>query len=205
MDIVQEALSFLKVRAEALPEILCDACLGVIEHPKFATQYGSAGSHHGFVGGLAVHTAEVTEYAYKTVQMFPDADEDVVVTAAIFHDFMKIDEYELRHKSTPGTLVMNEYGEPATYIGKTQYRNLIRHVAGSYAKFMVAMEGKDIPESYVLEIGHAILAHHGRYEWGSPVEPQTVEAKILHDADIWSVQFGPNSKRKDPPKRAFVM
>jgi 3'-5' exoribonuclease len=33
------------------------------------------------------------------------------------------------------------------------------------------------------DIGHMILSHHGRLEWNSPVEPQTVEAQILHFAD----------------------
>jgi 3'-5' exoribonuclease len=42
-----------------------------------------------------------------------------------------------------------------------------------------------------MRIEHAILAHHGRQEWGSPVEPVTAEAYILHYADMLSVRFGP--------------
>jgi 3'-5' exoribonuclease len=30
---------------------------------------------------------------------------------------------------------------------------------------------------------HAVLAHHGRKEWGAPVEPRTVEAWLVHLAD----------------------
>ena len=30
---------------------------------------------------------------------------------------------------------------------------------------------------------HALLAHHGRLEYGSPVVPQTLEAMVLHSAD----------------------
>jgi 3'-5' exoribonuclease len=31
---------------------------------------------------------------------------------------------------------------------------------------------------------HAILAHHGRREWGAPVEPHTVETWLVHLADL---------------------
>lgn len=31
---------------------------------------------------------------------------------------------------------------------------------------------------------HAILAHHGRKEWGAPVEPATLEAWLVHLADL---------------------
>jgi 3'-5' exoribonuclease len=45
---------------------------------------------------------------------------------------------------------------------------------------------------------HIILAHHGRQEWGSPVEPQSVEAWLVHLADLaesrlweWSTEETP--------------
>ena len=31
---------------------------------------------------------------------------------------------------------------------------------------------------------HLILSHHGQKEWGSPVIPYTLEAQILHYADL---------------------
>jgi 3'-5' exoribonuclease len=42
--------------------------------------------------------------------------------------------------------------------------------------------GLDAP--CVERLTHAILAHHGRKEWGAPVEPQTVEAWLVHLADL---------------------
>ena len=39
------------------------------------------------------------------------------------------------------------------------------------------------------EVSHVILAHHGRLEWGSPIEPQTPEALIVHQADMLSAYF----------------
>lgn len=170
-------------------EALKTACMGVINHPKFSTAYGSAGEHHAYEGGLIIHTAEVVDFAYgMATVMFchADVDVDAVITAAIFHDFMKIEEYERD---------VNSDGIPFGPIKKTKYRNLVRHVAGSHAEFMMAVAGKDVPEDTKLKIEHAMLAHHGRKEWGSPVEPQTVEAFILHNADMASVLYGPCSKR----------
>jgi 23S rRNA maturation-related 3'-5' exoribonuclease YhaM len=37
---------------------------------------------------------------------------------------------------------------------------------------------------------HCMLSHHGRREWGSPVEPVTPEAYILHVADMLSSREG---------------
>lgn len=152
-------------------------CARSIQSPGFQEQVGSAtvAHHHAYIGGLLVHTAEVTDYAYNMIDMFPNCDWDAVLTAAILHDWGKIHEYEIVN------------GE----IRKTDYRRLIRHVAGSYA--MVEQELSyylDVPRETKLKIGHAILAHHGRQEWGSPMEPQNVEAFILHTADMFSAHYG---------------
>ena len=45
-----------------------------------------------------------------------------------------------------------------------------------------------IPAELVNQVGHCILAHHGHKEWGSPVEPITTEARILHFADDLSAR-----------------
>ncbi|MGC9360448.1 MAG: hypothetical protein ACP5G7_08770, partial [Anaerolineae bacterium] len=39
------------------------------------------------------------------------------------------------------------------------------------------------PSETAMRLLHALLAHHGRLEFGSPVVPQTLEAMVLHNAD----------------------
>jgi 3'-5' exoribonuclease len=97
---------------------------------------------------------------------------------------MKIHEYEMIYGSETRELAC---------IRKTSYRNLVRHVAGSHAEFVRRMEKHRhmFSEERYMNIEHTILAHHGRKECGSPIEPQTVEAYILHYADMYSVKFGP--------------
>jgi len=162
---------------------LQDACRQVLQLPGFDAAYGSLGSHHAYPGGLLVHTAEVLSYALAMAEGINNSvadeyqyiDSDVITVAAVFHDCMKIKDY-------------TETGQ------KTQYRKLVRHLSGSHAYFLMCIEGKELPSDMTENIENCILAHHGRQEWGSPVEPQTPEAYILHTADMLSVNFGPNAK-----------
>ena len=158
---------------------LRQACTYVLDYPNFGTHCGSVDKHHAYLGGLVVHTFEVASYALHMVEMFPDADRDVVLTAAIFHDFMKVRDYGIH--------------TPVAGFYETAYRDLVRHVAGSHAEFVRLVHDCDVTEVTVLKIEHAILAHHGRKEWGSPIEPQTLEAHILHYADMLSVKYGPGT------------
>ena len=159
---------------------LRDACNVVLYNPIFVTQYGSSGKHHSYPGGLAIHTLEVTQYALQMAEMMPQADTDVVTTAAIFHDYMKIKEY------APDGIAS---------VRHTNYRKFVRHVAGSHAAFMIAVEGKLVPEEKLMRIEHAILAHHGALTAGSPIEMSLVEGYLVHYADSLSAKFGPSAFR----------
>lgn len=153
---------------------LIAACDVVLHHPKFVTSIGGT-THHAYEGGLAVHTAEVVQISRSMMlTLAPARSLDVITTAAIFHDFMKIRDYAGH--------------------GHTPYRHLVRHVAGSHAEFMKAIDGKKVHEDISLQIEHAILAHHGKYEHGSPVLPQTMEGYVLHYADNLSKHFGDGRK-----------
>jgi 3'-5' exoribonuclease len=144
------------------------ACETILEDQRFRLSWGSngdSGKHHAYAGGLLVHTAEVMSYVRQLTS------HEELITAVIFHDCAKIFDYD-------------ELGE------KTDYCKLIRHVAGSFAIFSELLRGS-IPNDQFERIGHCILAHHGRKEWGSPVEPQTEHAMLLHQADMWSAHYGP--------------
>ncbi len=164
----EEAKAYLMAQAELLGPELHMACKDVLIDEYFHAAWGSKDRHHAYKGGLVVHTAEVLEWALAM-----GGDPKVLIPAAIFHDYMKIRDYSL---------------EDGSY---TPYRSLIRHVAGSFAEWMKSARDWDIEESLADAIGHCILSHHGRKEWGSPVEPQTKEALILHQADMLSCHYGP--------------
>lgn len=178
IDAALEYLSRQCLKLTGVNRLLCDP---VLYDERFVKGYGSGTgtdhSHHSYKGGLVVHTAEVmqTALAMASTPAFV-ADPQILTIAALWHDYAKIHDYDGEGKGT-------------------NYRKLIRHVSGSYQYYMRTVDKvlgfpPDSLPPAVVEIGHCILAHHGRKEWGSPIEPQTKEASILHYADMMSMQYG---------------
>ncbi len=164
-----KAHKYLVERANEIdnPALKC-WCLEIVHSVDFQTCTASRHQHQAYDGGLMVHTAEVLEIAVgiaatRCLQL----DMDVVTTAVIFHDIGKIYDYV---KKDDGTY---EY---------TKHQDLIRHLPRSYAIFMSRTD-VSLTEEKRLQVAHAILAHHGRKEWGSPTEPKTPEAYAVHCAD----------------------
>jgi 3'-5' exoribonuclease len=123
--------------------------------------------HHACIGGLLEHTLGVVKSCAALAELYPEADRDLLVTAAALHDIGKIEEFDwsiaIRY-SDAGQLVGHVVG------GAMMVREAAEHI-----------EGFDPLVSLALQ--HAILAHHGQREFGSPQEPKSIEAMIVHAAD----------------------
>ena len=66
----------------------------------------------------------------------------------------------------------------------TDEGRLINHVAQGALVVQTAIDSIDgFPQGLRNRLQHAILAHHGALERGSPVPPKTLEALALHHAD----------------------
>lgn len=141
---------------------LCDA---VLNYPAFLISPGGSDHHHNYRHGLVIHVAEVM----RNVRCMGEPDA-VLLTAVLWHDYMKTRDYEL-------------VGETVV---KTEYRKRVGHVAGSFAAFYMHAAELHAEIGFVDEVSHCLLSHHGRKEWGSPVEPMTANAFILHAADMMS-------------------
>lgn len=139
--------------------------------PVFIKKPAANKHHHNYIGGLLQHTAEVMTFAYN-VAYAVQCDTDVVITASFFHDIMKIEEYTDEGEYTP-------------------YGSLKGHIVGSAECFRKFAEQNGVDPDKINAVEHCILSHHGRKEWGSPVEPQTVEASIVHEADMMSSRINP--------------
>lgn len=147
------------------------ACFRVLRDPRFQIAPASAGHHpgpHQAPGGLALHTLEVAEAAIALAGQDEELAQRALV-AAVFHDYGKIHEYAFLN----GTVI------------KLPFERRVGHVVYGYTFFLDEVKGL-LTDEEQQEIGHALLAHHGRKEWGSPVEPQTRLAYILHTADMLS-------------------
>ncbi len=190
-----EALLYLKTMAAT--NCACVAqhkvVLAVLDDLKFVEWPASQRQHHAYSGGLVVHTAEVLRGSLALASAYPTASAAVLTCAAIFHDCEKVRDYEPNWvmDNVSGILVQTCDDEHPGGWRYTDYTWKIRHVAGSYAKWTQLAARFGLDQDFTDEVGHCILAHHGLKEWGSPVEPQTVEAKILHSADVLSASYGP--------------
>lgn len=135
---------------------------------------GSVAGHHAAVGGLLLHVTEVATIA-RTAARVMRAHVDLVVVGSLLHDIGKVRAYAV----TP------------TGFAHTPEGSLLGHVV--LGAFMLQDRLRDVPldeisASQRLELQHLILSHHGSLEFGSPVQPMTVEAELLHWADETSAK-----------------
>lgn len=133
----------------------------------FSSSPASIQMHSAAVGGLMQHTINVAELALEIVRQHPELDRDIVLAGALLHDIGKVRTFQVttRIDHTPEGSLLGEVS-----IGD---RILSERVAG--------MPG--FPEDIALKLRHIVLSHHGRMDWGSPVEPMTPEALAVHHAD----------------------
>lgn len=123
--------------------------------------------HHGFVGGLLEHTLSVTKLCDYYCSAYPILNRDLLLTAAICHDIGKVKEIS--------PFPENDYTDDGQLLGHI--------VMGSQMVAEAAAGIKDFPHGLLAEVQHCILAHHGKYEYGSPKIPALIEALALNYAD----------------------
>jgi 3'-5' exoribonuclease len=138
---------------------------------EFAAAFASAPAakvnHHAYVGGLAEHTLSVMRLCAETADHYGDLDRDLLIAGAFLHDVGKTVEIAV------------EPGFPYTEEGM-----LLGHIPLGYAMVRERIDGiAGFPRAIGVDIGHLVLSHQGELEWGSPVQPRTVEALVLHFVD----------------------
>jgi len=123
--------------------------------------------HHACIGGLLEHSLAVVRLCSFVSQEHPEIDRDSLLTAAILHDVGKTRAY------TAGPI-----------LDFTDEGKLIDHVVEGALMVQKAIDSiEGFPRTLRNRLVHAILAHHGALERGSPVVPKTLEAVALHHAD----------------------
>lgn len=150
---------------------------------RFERAPGSISRHHARLGGLLLHTAEVMEIA-RTAAKASRASVDLVTAGALLHDIGKVDSYEI----TAGGF---RYTPCGRLLGHIVLGTLMLERRAAKVGEPVCSEGQ------MLELQHLILAHHGQLEFGSPVEPMTLEAELLHWADEASAKANDMSEALD--------
>jgi 3'-5' exoribonuclease len=150
---------------------------------RFERTPGSPSGHHAKLGGLLLHVYEVVSIA-KTMARTSRANLDLVVTGALLHDIGKVEAYDVG----PTGFSMTPCG---VLLGHIVLGTLMLERALAKLNHPVCSEGQ------LLELQHMILSHHGSLEFGSPVQPMTLEAEILHWADEASAKSNDMSESLD--------
>jgi len=167
--------------------------LSMIRHPQlkalldlffndneFVHEYCHAPSaithHHNYLGGNLEHTIGVLRLCISIVEYYHNVNMDLLLTGAILHDLGKLKEYG--------------YGAA---IDKTDIGNFIGHIVigDRWLRQMtetLRATGNAFDEDLEHHLAHILLSHHGKYEWGSPRMPKTLEASIVHQADFMDSQ-----------------
>jgi 3'-5' exoribonuclease len=122
--------------------------------------------HHAYRSGLLEHVLKLAETTRLLGQAYC-ARLDLLLAGVILHDIGKLQELE--------------------YDTATQYSvegNLVGHITlGVIMLREAAAKIPDFSPELLTELEHLILSHHGSKEFGSPVEPMTIEAFILAMCD----------------------
>jgi len=139
---------------------------------KFTLAPAAIKNHHAFHGGLLAHVNQLVRLAKKVAADYDELNDDLLMMGAFLHDVGKIDE--LTYERDLG------YSDEGQMIG-----HLVMGVSILERQVDKLNEQRDevFPINLALQLKHMIVSHHGKYEFGSPKVPMTLEAIALHYLD----------------------
>jgi 3'-5' exoribonuclease len=135
---------------------------------KYFSYPAAMSMHHNYQCGLAYHTYSMLRLADSCIEIYPGINPDLLYAGVLLHDLGKTKEL-----SGPQSPVYTKEG------------NLLGHIVIGLQ--MVAVTAKELGIEDTEEVGsieHLIASHHGELEYGSPKEPDTIEAFALHLIDL---------------------
>lgn len=157
---------------------------------RFCKSSAAKTVHHGFVGGLLEHTLGVTKLCDYYCSAYPILKRDLLLTAAMCHDIAKTKEIS--------PFPQNDYTDDGQLLGHI--------VMGAQMVGELAAQIDGFPHGLLTELQHCILAHHGKYEFGSPKVPALIEAVALNYADDTDAKMETFKEilEKDPEKKDWL-
>ncbi|MFQ5614905.1 MAG: 3'-5' exoribonuclease YhaM family protein [Anaerolineales bacterium] len=129
--------------------------------------------HHAYLGGLLEHVLEIAKICITVLEIYPQIDADLLLAGALLHDIGKLREYTWDFDI--------DYSDEGRLLGHIVMGDeMITDALASMPEF---------PPELALRLRHTLLSHHGRYEWGSPRRPKTLEAIALHHIENLDAQI----------------
>ncbi len=122
--------------------------------------------HHGFVGGLLMHTSYMLDMAQFLADLYrPVIQRDLLLAGTLLHDVAKLEEF-----------VTSQLGVVTEYSAKGQ---LLGHLVMGAQEAAEVCKALNVPEEKSILLQHLLLSHHGQPEFGAAVVPQCAEAELL--------------------------
>jgi len=196
-------------QAENISKEVYIVCKDILEDKRFRVWSASSNSnqHHYGQGGLIQHTSEVIDICLKIKELYAkkyEIDTIELFLSAFFHDIGKMWDYIPKK---PENILDYDYEHiiNAKYMDypydeweSTPHKRLIHHISRSGLVWSEnAKKSQIIYKDYHDKVLHAILSHHTKREYGSPVAPKSRIAWILtlcdnlsarmYDADSWDI------------------
>lgn len=171
----------------------------------FSVWPAASSFHHYAMGGLMVHTAEVIEQSEIIADMWESKygpyfiNKPLLLSAALLHDIAKVRELAVDVKSgateysteaalgthiTMGVSMIDIEAYRIHFGYQTYNINEINEEVGLKSAEQLAEEAEALNL-----LKHCILAHHGKKEYGSPIDMNCPEAYIIHIADEISAEM----------------
>ncbi len=123
--------------------------------------------HHAYRGGFLEHITKMAEVGALLSQCY-GANRDLVLAGVVLHDIGKLQE--LAYEGGTGSY--------------TRDGNMVGHIVLGLMLVREAINGMtDFPVELRAQVEHLVASHHGTREYGSPVEPKSIEAFILASVD----------------------
>jgi len=145
---------------------------------KFQVYPASISYQYNYQSGLIEQTVSLIKIS-KILGKHYNVDTDLLLTGACLHQIGKLYSINMGFsmpKSNERRLVGNAI--------------LSRDIVNNYIKKV-----KRFPDEDKLKLEHLILSYQGRKEWQSPVEPQTIEAVLLHSINYMDSHVNVMSKK----------
>ena len=139
---------------------------------KFIRTPAGKGWHHAYIHGLLEHTLEIVKICDLMCSFHPEINRELLISGALLHDFGKTEEltYDAAF----------DYSDKGKLLGHIMMGALlVNNTASSIDGF---------PEELKEQLIHLVLSHQGKLEFASPVEPKTLEAIVLYQADELSAK-----------------
>ena len=149
---------------------------------RFRRAAGARNVHHARRGGLVEHVAQMFRAANAIAATYPALNRDLLLAGVLFHDAGKMWENSFPKEGLQ--MPYDLYGELLGHISiGAELVNRLWHKMRQEKAFEAWKEISPDSDLVRLHLLHLVIAHHGERSFGSPVEPKTPEAWVLHLID----------------------